>query len=837
MSRAPGWPAAAAELIALQAGRPLRLWQGALAALGGNLVLHQLPALPVPALTFSLSLAALVGLIAAGLRAASLPAIALLAFCGTAAVARDELATRWPSAADGQDVALRGWVDDLPRREPGRTLFALRVVEGDADANTGPAADPDAAAPDADSRALPRRVRLSWYDPAPALAAGQTLEIVARLRSPHGLVNPGGFDYERWLYLEGFDATGYVREGQVVEDARPSLVQRWLRFRAGLIEKLGARIPDVDARALVIALTLGEYVGFEDRHWTVMQATGTSHLVSVSGLHIAIVAGLSFWILLRLALRLPYGFARHALVLAAGLSLIPATAYAALAGFALPMQRSLVMLLVAGTLIVSRRRWPPGGALCLALLAVLALDPAASLTASFWLSFVAVALLLIAALGSGRSAACASAPRSAGAASSVAGAADGLRARALTLLAEFGRVQWALTLGLIPLGLWYFGQFSLAAYVVNFVAIPLFSVLVVPLCLLSAVIAAVGIHDPWLTPMTAEVARLAWDGIELVAATPMAAITLPNPPLAEVLLASAAIVLALPWHPLPGRRLLLLGLVPLLLPNTDRLPEGELRVTVLDVGQGLAVAIETRSHRALYDAGPLSRSGFDAGAEVVGPALEALGARHLDRLIVSHADADHAGGLGAILLRHPEAALLAGPDVSHPAAEPCRAGDRWVWDFVRFSILHPAKDFGPPGNETSCVLRIDTAHGSVLLTGDIERRAEAELTRTGDVGADVVIVPHHGSRTSSSAGFVERVAPRLAIVSAGHNNRWGFPLPEVRERWEAAGAHLLVTADSGAVDVRFGESGIAVSEARWRRRRYWHADPGPVSGAGGVSAL
>lgn len=812
MPRAPGWPAPAADLIARASGSPVRLWQIALAALAGNLLLHQLPLLPSPAVTVALAIAALSALVAAGLRTACLPAIALLAFCGTATAAREDLATRWPSAADGQDVELRGWIDDLPRREAGRTVFALRVV-------------------DAGSGASPRRVRLSWYDPAPALVAGQTLAVEARLRSPHGLANPGGFDYERWLYLEGFDATGYVRNGLIVADARPSLAQRWLRFRAWLIEKLGARIPDADARALVLALALGEYVGFEDRHWAAMTATGTSHLVSVSGLHIAIVAGLSFWIFLRLVLRLPYGLARHALVLAAGLSLIPATGYAALAGFSLPTQRSLVMLLVAGILVVSRRRWPRGGALSLALLAVLALDPAASLTASFWLSFVAVGLLLIAAL-TGQPGIGAESASAAG-----AGRAHGVRARWLAWLAEFGRVQWALTLGLIPLGLWYFGQFSLASYLVNLVAIPLFSVIVVPLCLLSALAASLGLHDPWLTPLTAEVARLAWDGIELAAATPFATIALPVPPIAEVLLACAAIVLALPWHPLPGRRLLLLGLVPLFLPDGKQLPEGELRVTVLDVGQGLAVAIETRSHRALYDAGPLSRSGFDAGAEIVGPALEALGARRLDRLILSHADIDHAGGLGAVLLRHPEATLLGGPDVSHPAALPCRAGDRWVWDLVSFEILHPRDDFGPPGNETSCVLRVATAHGSILLTGDIERRAEEELIRTADIGADVVVVPHHGSRTSSTAGFVGKVAPRLAIVSAGHNNRWGFPLPEIRERWEAAGARLLVTADSGAVDVRFGDEGITVSGARWRRRRYWHADSGPFSGAGGVSAL
>jgi competence protein ComEC len=329
--------------------------------------------------------------------------------------------------------------------------------------------------------------------------------------------------------------------------------------------------------------------------------------------------------------------------------------------------------------------------------------------------------------------------------------------RATAWIVEFSRVQWALTLGLIPLSLWYFGQFSLASFFVNAVAIPVFSLLIVPLSLLAALIAALAIDDPWLTPLTAALAQLAWQGFEFAAAMPFAALALPKPPLPEVLLGSAAILLALPWHPLPGRRFALLGMLPLLLSGTSRLPEGEARINVLDVGQGLAVTIETRRHRALYDAGPRYRSGFDAGAEIVGPALEALGVRRLDRLIVSHGDADHAGGMDAILARFPEATLLAGHDVLDARAAGCFAGDAWDWDGVSFSILHPPVDFGPPGNETSCVLRIETAGGTVLLTGEIERRAESLLTRTEDIAAEVVVVPHHGSRTSSTARFVEQV--------------------------------------------------------------------------------
>jgi competence protein ComEC len=810
MPRAPGWPAAAARLIICAARateRPVRLWQLALAVLAGNLLLHQLPALPGPALSLLLALTALALLALVGLRAAGLPCLALLAFWGTAEVARDRLDSRWPLAADGRDLELQGWIDDLPRREAGRVVFSLRVTAAESDAAAGSVA--------------PRRVRLSWYDPAPALVAGQGLRIEARLRAPRGLVNPGGFDYERWLFLEAFDATGYVRSGGLVDDAEFSLARHWLRFRARLIERLGDRIADPDARALILALALGEYLGFEDRHWTVMQRTGTSHLVSVSGLHIAIIAGLSFWLILKLALWLPYRLARHAHVLAAWLCLLPATTYAALAGFALPTLRALVMLLVAEILLVARRRWPLSGAFSIALLAVLALDPMASLTASFWLSFGAVALLLVAALADSTAPTTAASPR----------------LQPTAWIAGFGRVQWALTLGLIPMSLWYFGQVSVASFFVNFVAIPLFSVLVVPLALLAALIVALGISEPWLTPLTAEVARYAWQGLELAAATPFAAFRLPQPPLPEVLLGSAAIALALPWHALPGRRLALCALIPLVLPDTSRLAEGELRITVLDVGQGLAVAIETRRHRALYDAGPLYESGFDAGAEIVGPALAALGGRRLDRLIVSHADSDHAGGMEAMLRRYPEVPLLAGPDVDHPSAVACAVGEQWVWDDVSFSILHPPVAFAPEGNETSCVLRIETASGAVLLTGDIERRAEAALSRSDAIRADVVVVPHHGSLTSSSAAFVARVAPQLAIVSAGHNNRWGFPRPEVRQRWERAGAKLLFTGETGAIDVWLGAGDIEFRAARDQRRRYWQAERDPVSGALAVSAL
>jgi len=801
MSRDPRRPARSGGLIgaaALGEAHPIRLWQLALAVLAGNLALHQLPALPGRALVLGLMLLALGWAARTGLRRPGLPAIALLAFCFTALAADDGLAARWPPEADGRDVELTGFIDGLPTTDPGRTVFSLRIA--------GAATE------------VPlRRVRLSWYEPAPALEAGQALAVVARLRAPRGLVNPGTFDYERWLFLERYDATGYVRSGRI-EERRYGLAQAWLELRAGLVERLGGLIANADAAALITALALGERGGFSDSHWTVLQRTGTSHLVAVSGLHIGLIAALGYWLAFRLALRLPYPLARRAHGLAAALCIVPAAVYAALAGFGLPTRRALVMLLVAQCLVIARRRWPLAGGLALALILVLALDPLASLTASFWLSFGAVAWLLAAA-----------APR---------GRPGGRRPpRPLAWAGELGRLQWALTLGLAPLVVWFFGQVAPASFFVNLVAIPLFSFIVVPLALVTAALAALGTDGFGLAALAGEAAGLAWRGLELAAAVPFAAVELPRPPFAALVVAVAALMLALPRHRLPGRRLALLGLAPLAFGGAAALAPGEARVTVLDVGQGLAVAIETASHRLLYDAGPVYRSGFDAGAEIVAPALARLGSRPLDLIVLSHADSDHSGGAPAVIARYPDAAVLAGPDAKDASIARCVAGQAWRWDEVGFSILHPPPGFAPLGNESSCVLGVETIGGRLLVTGDIERRAEAGLAGDSAIAADVVIVPHHGSQTSSTPAFVAGVGPRLAIVSAGFGNRWGFPRPEVRQRWEGQGAVMLVTGDHGAIELGFGADGLEVEAARHSRRRYWQAKREPVSGVAGVLAL
>src|SRR5690606_21844204 len=338
-------------------------------------------------------------------------------------------------------------------------------------------------------------------------------------------------------------------------------------------------------------------------------------------------------------------------------------------------------------------------------------------------------------------------------------------------------------------------------------------------------LAAVALALPgaeWLAALAAWLANLAWAGIHAAGALPWAAVTLARPPGLVAALALVGVVAGLPAHPLPGRLLAWCALLPVIVPATHRPPPGAAYVVVLDVGHGLAVIVETASKRLLYDAGPRFPSGFDTGAEVALPALAQRPGR-LDLLMVSHADNDHAGGARAVLEAYPYADVLAGPDVTELPARTCETGMSWRWDGVAFEILHPDAGFRPLGNDSSCVLKIDASGGSLLLLGDVERRGERVVAADPRISADVVVVAHHGSATSSTQALVDAVGARAALVSAAHRNRWGFPRAEVVARWEASGARLESTAEAGALHVEIGEDGIELAGERDLRRRYWRA--------------
>jgi competence protein ComEC len=701
------------------------------------------------------------------------------------------LAERLPTAALGADFELAGTVVGFPTDAPGQTTFGLDV---------------DAPRP----AGVPQRLRLTWYDAPAGLRPGDALAVTARLRPPRGLHNPGGFDYEQWLLVNGYGATGYVRSGLVRDSVDGDIDARWRRFRGVLAERIGAASSDADGVALLTALALGERFRFTEQHWADFRRTGTSHLVAVSGMHVALL-GIVVFVLVRWCwLRLPVPLASFDLEVAAGASLLATAYYAALTGFAVPAQRSLVMIAVALAALASRRRIGAAQVVAATLVVVLVCDPFAPLAASFWLSFVAVAILL--AL---------SAPRP------LARAPAGPLRRCARAVLELARLQWWIGFALLPLTAWYFGEISAVGPIVNLVAIPFFNACLVPLAVLATLGLSLDGVAVWLAPVVHAVAALAGTtvrALHAVAELRGAALGWPHPPASAFVVAVLGVAFAVSTEGLPLRRLAWLALLPMWWPAVELPAPGAARVVVLDVGHGLAVLVETRAHRLLFDAGPTARSGFDSGEEIVLPALAAAGRRGLDRLVVSHADNDHAGGAAAVVAAFPALQLLKGPDVGALRGARCTAGDEWEWDGVRFRILHPNAGFGARGNESSCVLKVETSTSSLLVTGDIERRGETALLDE-PVAADVVVVPHHGSATSSSAAFVAAVGARLAIVSAAHANRWGFPRAEVRDRWERAGAAMVVTGDAGAVTVELAADGVAVSTQRDVRHRYWHASP------------
>lgn len=765
----------------------------ALACLAGNLALQQLPQLPS---RIWLLWIALVGAVALGHRWTRLSAWAIAAFVFTAFAAQVRLGHRLPEAMDGRDVALKGWVDEFPQADAERVVLSFRVAQ------------PRPAG-------VPPRVRLSWYDAPDGIRAGASLAVVARLRTPHGFVNPDGFDYERWLYLKDYGATGYVRSGSIDTLATYGLAQAWLRLRAHLARRIGRAVGSPRAAALIRALTLGDRSGFGDANWRDLRRTGTSHLVAISGMHIGLAAMLAFALVRFLALRLPAPWSGRDLELAAAAAALLAFVYAALAGFALPTRRALVMVCVALAVLVSRRKVGRLTGLATALVLVLAADPTATLRASFALSFGAVALLLLMA-----------APRS-------LGAADRRGGRLVAMV----ELQWGITLGLLPLTGAFFGQVSLLGAFVNLLAIPWFCFVLVPLTLTATAALAVPFLGPGLMHIAAGAAALTWTALAWAARVSWAAVSLHAAPPPTVLLAVVGAALALPAHRLPGRRLAWLALLPMFVDAPASPRPGGADAIVFDVGHGLAVLVETSQHRLLYDTGARFRSGFDVGRDIIVPAVRRRVRGDLDTLIVSHADNDHAGGAPAVVAALAPHRRLLGPDLTTLDGTVCRSGQQWRWDGVEFSILHPPPDFEPRGNETSCVLKVAADGASMLITGDIESRAEHRLSANPAVRADVVVVPHHGSATSSSAAFVAATAAKLAVVSAACNSRWGFPKPRVRRRWQRAGAEMLVTGRSGAIFIDLGPGGASARRGRDIRPRYWRAEPNCVPGVSMGGAL
>ncbi|MEO6364655.1 MAG: DNA internalization-related competence protein ComEC/Rec2 [Luteimonas sp.] len=692
------------------------------------------------------------------------------------------LAQQLPLPMEHGEVVIQGRIVDLPQSEPRRTRFRLRV--------DGTMSQPAAL--------RGKLLQLAWYDQDPAareLQAGTRWQLGVKLRAPRGLRNPGGFDSEKYALAQRISASGYVRETASARRLSPPQgVDAW---RDAMSRRMAARIADASAR-FIRALALGDTRGLDDEDWETLRATGLTHLIAISGFHVGLVAG--FWALFASALwRLFPSWARavprpHA---AAVLALIGAGMYTAVAGFALPTVRTTLMIAVIVAARLWRRPQRASESLALAAIVLLVIDPLALLAPGFWLSFVGVGWLLWCL------------PHGAG-----------------NVIKEFVSAQGVATLGLLPLTVVLFGQASLAGPLANLVAVPWWSLVVVPLALIGTALEA--LRDgwgAWTWGLAAQAFSSTWPLFDRLGNSDIALWWLPDGRWFALPMAlSGAAWLLLP-RGVPGKPLALLLWLPLLWPDRDLPSRGEAEIVVIDVGQGLSVLVRTSTHALLYDMGPAVKDGFDAGDRAVVPALHALGVHRIDTAVISHGDNDHSGGLDAVLRVFRVRTRMAPMGSPTAATHPCVAGTTWRWDGVTFRFLHPPLHFPYLKNESSCVLRIETLQAAALLTGDIGEVIERDLLRRDrrDVRADVVLMAHHGSSGSSDAAFVAATGAKHAIVSAGYGNRFRHPKEDVVARWRQAGARVVSTVDHGALRIRLVDGAHHVEGQRDAVPRLWDA--------------
>jgi len=741
-----------------------------------------------------------------------------VALTGLRADAR--LADALSFADEGRDIRVQGVVATLPAAFDGGLRFTANIEQ------VLPATDSAAAF------AVPNHVALTWYGAGspgtPAILPAQRWEWTLRMHRPHASVNPAGFDAEAWMFEQDVRAQASVRTG--AHEAPPRLLAErvWQfnplvdRARAELRERLQKLLQGRRYASVIVALVMGDQGGIGEDDWALFNRTGISHLVSISGLHITMIAALAALLAGVLWRRSPHLLRLATVpVVRAVAAIVGALAYCLLAGWGVPAQRTLLMLSV----VALGRCWRAqlGAAAILAWAAVLVClwDPWAVLAAGFWLSFGAVACIFLVSSG-------------------VVAPPPGWR----NALREGVRIQAAITVGQVPLTLAIFGQVSLVAPAANAVAIPLVSYVVAPLALVGAALAACGDMPAGAASLLLAAAESVFGVLALIlqwlTAPQWSWIALPLPPAGVLAVAAAGSAWLLAPRGWPMRWLGLCGLLPLFVWPVQRPAAGELWVSALDVGQGMAVVLETADHVVVFDTGPRYSADADAGSRVLVPYLRARGLNHVDTLIVSHPDIDHAGGARSVLRMlsvdlvwtsiAPGHRLLGGT----PRLMRCEAGQRLALGELSLEMLHPDtalyEQARASTNARSCVVLASVGAHRVLLTGDIPARQEQQMIAralaTGrSLRVSLMLAPHHGSHSSSSAALITATAPQWVSMQLGYRNRYGHPHAAVLERYRAQGAVITRSDENGAVQWRFTDAGTAVE--RWRRdhARYWFNQP------------
>lgn len=747
-----------------------------------------------------------------------------------------------------KDILVTGVITGLPQQQSDRWRFILNVDTAQLIGSENVA-----------NIKFPPQLLLSWYannngsSTSPEIKTGQQWRFTVRVKAPHGAINLHTFDYELWLWSQGIGAVGYVRD--VKTSLSPQLLSsedsffNMAQWRESVRELIFQNVADSGQAGLITALTLGDQQAVASEDWDTFRITGIAHLISISGLHITMLAWITYALvnfLWRRSLTLMYHLPAHMAAMFAGLGC--AILYAWFTGWGIPAQRTVMMLATVVLLKFLGIRWPWYVVLLFVAVVILTIDPWALLQAGFWLSFVAVGILL------------------AQSRQDLAITTEDLMKKELEkfqcllpqpwwrkCLSKLWKASYALlliqlriSLVLAPLTLYLFQQVSIAGLIVNMLAIPWVTFVMVPLALIGIVI-----HPLWqISALAGHVLLLILDWF---ARLPMAVMYSASPPLYLVILSTiAAFVMVLPKFNWCYRVISIFLFFPLFLWSSPTPKAGTFEAIFLDVGQGSSVLIRTQKHTLLYDAGAKYSSDSDAGGVLIVPALRALGVS-LNRIVISHADKDHAGGLLSVWKNHLHADLLdteqddipsifdttAWSDFELKKRNQCEAGVSWVWDGVTFEVLHPSEIKSSIGirnqmsvNAQSCVLRISTqepASHSVLLTGDIEVKQEVALVQSlqnanRKINADVLLVPHHGSLTSSSKKFIEAVSPRFAVVQAGYLNRYKHPSNEVVLRYQAQGAQVVNTVQCGAAIWRSNHP-FEIECARKLRAHYWRHQP------------
>jgi competence protein ComEC len=733
--------------------------------------------------------------------------IAALGFAWAQGRAWYRLQSQLPAACEQQIIPVQGVIVGVPERD-------ARGQHVDFDIENSFRVDCP----------LPQRLRLHLYDQSyrgdatkvsmilPQLQAGERWQWSVRLKRPHGTRNPHGFDYAAWSLSNNIGAGGSIISKAPMHKLQPlvwqpsALIARWRAKVGQRIEQVLGATPQ---SAVVRALVIGDDSQIARKDWQLFVDTGINHLVSISGLHITMLASLGYlftgWIW---RLRPQWAlYVPSKLAAGTGGAMI-AIIYSALAGFSIPTQRTLYMLLTIIAMLSLNRQLPFSWILSIAIWVVLFFDPWAVISSGFWLSFGAVSVLAFAMAG---------------------------RLRPAPWWQNALHTQWVITLAFVPVLILMFNQLSLISPLANGLAIPVVSLGVVPLAIAGAILPL-----DFLLHVAATLWEWCAQGLHWLRHMPDAVLYLATPSVWAWCLAMIGTLVWLLPRGWPLRWAGLLLWLPLILPTQAPLQPGQMQVTVMDVGQGLSVLVRTAHHTLLYDAGPAYNEESDAGQRIVLPYLRHMGVHDLEMAVVSHDDNDHVGGMASVFAGVSVNQLLSSltPEATffkqiqniqnsnHLQQRGCVAGQQWQWDGVFFQVLSPAQNLESiaKDNDKSCVIHIRSAHGSMLLTGDIEKDAERRLLQTVPraLAANVVTIPHHGSKTSSSTDFIAAVQPEIAIASVGYLNRFGHPKGEIVSRYEAVGAQVLRSDTDGAVLLNF-VLGQAPNVQTWRKiePHYW----------------